>query len=315
VRIGVYVDGVRSVLCVGYVEGAPLFWVDYGAVARSQDPRSGYPAVYADAYEHGCGLLAPLRALPPQIASRVTADLLDDPLADLCLEPSSRRRARQERIMDATDSEWRARVEGRTRLLMRRAERRVALRAAARLRTVTSDGWLLQDGGLARLIERADPPERWARVVGCVKTHTRAPFGVAGERRLASLRLGERSAAFQLRSGGGAHRFEAICAESEPDERTPIAWYLRVRPARQATRLLAGVVRLEIAPTPDWSRWVDALSWSALDQNWTPTSATDAHSDGQCAGVIDCERFLRAQRRLPIAIAQRRRNGADCGAG
>jgi hypothetical protein len=301
-------------LCLGYVEGAPLFWVEYGAVARSYHPRAGYPAVYADAFERGSGLLAPLRAVPPHVLTLVEGGLLDDPLADLCLETSPRQLAREEGIIHTTDREWRARAEGRARRLMRRAERRVALRAATRLRAETSDGWLLQDGGLARLMERTDPPEGWARVVGCVKTHTRAPFGVAGERRLAALRLGERSVAFQLRSADGASRADALRADHEPDERAPIAWYLRVRPAPQATRLLARLVRLEIAPTPDWSRWVDALSWSALDQYWTPVGAADPHSDGQCAGVIDCERFLRAQNSLPTAIAQRRGNGAGrCG--
>jgi hypothetical protein len=294
---------------LGYVEDLPLFWLDIAAAARARDPQTGYHAVYAGAYERSAGIAAPLSALQPDVAASVArAGLLDDPLADLCLQPSSPSATDKELVIHTIDREWRARAERRTRLLMRRAERRVVVRAATRMHAETRDGWLLQDGGLARLMERADPPERWARVVGCVKTHTRAPFGVAGEQALAALRLGQRSMAFQMRPVHGRYHTVTVDATRDPHGQAPIAWYLRVRLAPpQATRLLAGVVRLEIAPTPDWRHWIEPLSWAVLDEFWTlpadPT--TDPRADVSCYGIRECEQYLRATTPAAAALAPR----------
>jgi hypothetical protein len=307
-RIGSYADGSCALTPLGKIEGLPLYWVECGAVARSADPRREYPTVVAGAYEQLSSVVAPLSALSPPAARRLAAmDLLPVPLADLCRASDSSTAARQERVIHSADGEWRARAERRARWLMRRAERRVALDAVISLRAASAGAWLMQDGGLARLMRQTDPLERWTRVMGCVKSHACVPGGTVGERALSALRLGERSCAFQARASGGMARAVPLAADDEPHGPTPIAWYLRVRAASPyASRLLAGVVRLEVAPTPDWRHWVEGLSWSLLELPWTWSSAPGApgaRGELQCAGILDCERFLRAQRRLPAAMA------------
>jgi len=115
------------------------------------------------------------------------------------------------------------------------------------------------------------------RAVGVVKSHRRLYADGDAFRILVALRAGERSTLFRV----------------APHGRYPVAsWYLRTRGAAGRDALF-GLVRVEVAETPDVPARADEISRWIMAEG-TPLALPDGRWDKMAYGIRDTEEFLRA---------------------
>lgn len=309
IGIGAYCDGTRSTYFLGHEGSYPLLYTENQAVVRYREMPTGYHASYLNVNPHQASLLAPFDLFTHRLQGLYRSlGLILTPYADLCwaaddgaqgLSLAERRRL--------NSRGWQLRGQRRARRLMERSEQKAALIAAALLRYQYPDGkrWLLKDGPLTQFDRhylRAHR-ERLRQVIGCVKDHPVAFFGVKGELALASMQLGQRSVAFMPRPEKAAIAAQSDTSGSASDVslldhayRPLVSWYLRVQaPSLGNPHLLSGVVRLDLPALPDWHTWVDALSWAVLDEFHALSSRPDKRYDVLAYGIHDCELYMRTQ--------------------
>jgi hypothetical protein len=134
-------------------------------------------------------------------------------------------------------------------------------------------GPLLVDGGISGSVDGS----RSDRVVGVVKSHRTLYADAAALPLVLGLREDERTTAVRLSS----------------PRRNPVAsWYVRLRDAA-ARGPLAGLVRVEVAPTSDLTARADLVSRWLLAER-APVALPDARWDVMVYGVRECEQYLSA---------------------
>lgn len=139
--------------------------------------------------------------------------------------------------------------------------------------TGSGEGWLLWDGSITGSIETSKHP----RVVGVIKSHQTQYFGSEDQRRILSLKVGERSSIFQPRGKDWAPVY---------------SWYLRLHP-NDGRDVYFGLVRVEAAATRETIAMADEISrW--LMRERSPLSLPDSRWDRMIYPIRDCEQYLRS---------------------
>lgn len=297
--IGGFCDGIRSTYFLGYEDVYPILYTENAAGVRIRDQKTGYHLLMSKMHRRENMLLAPFGLFPRPIRQAYERlGLCPSPHSDLCwtspdddefgVSPSDWSR------MGSLG--WQTRGRRRARRLLDRTEQLVALAGSRVLREKDGDRpeWLLKDGALTQF-DRAflQQPEKIRNVVACVKTHPVSFFGAEGERNISELAVGQRSVAFLPRPIREADNKVTLREAYRPFA----SWYLRVHPRLPASpNPLSGIVRLDIAATPEWSTHVDEVSWAVLDEFYSLSALPDPRSDVMPFGVFDCEQFLKAYR-------------------
>jgi hypothetical protein len=136
-----------------------------------------------------------------------------------------------------------------------------------------SDRWLVVDGSLAESPQWAAD----ARMVGVVKSHATLPFDGEDLTRYLSLAAGSRSSVF----APSGRRLAAV-----------YSWGLRLWPW-EGKDLLHGLIRLEVAPSPESVAAADRISRWLLAER-APLSTPDPRWDRLLYGIHRVEQALRA---------------------
>ena len=301
--IGAFCDGTRATYSVGFEDVYPLLYTENAAAVRRRDPALGYHLSFYGLRRGHATLLAPFGLLQPAVRLPYERlGLCPTRYADLCWAGDSEESGLTPIEMRRLSSlDWQVRAQRRARRLMEISEQVATLAAARMLRAQSPDGslWLLKDGSLFQFDRgylRQREPLR--QVVACVKTHPVPFFGVAGERALARMRIGERSVAFlprppRERTSRQGSQEETLATSSRP----MACWYLRVHESEpQQPNLLSGVVRLDIAAVDSWQDWVDPVSWAVLDEFHGLSARPDPRYDVMPYGIHECEQVLHSER-------------------
>ena len=259
VGFAAFLDGIQRVHIVSHLHGVPIIEGIVAAVVRVRVNRRFVTWGHRTPIVHR-RLYVPFSFLPEPPPARVHGfDVVDtssdagEPIV-LSRHPAALRATAFDRI-------------GRDR---ERAEREMA-----ELWCHSSDGDPIYiDGSISGQGRAAMAP----CAVGVVKSHTRL---YADDRALdvvMTLRRGERTSVFELRSS------------TRP---TVMSWYLRLRDPRGHDAMF-GLVRVEVTlDTRDVTRRADEVSRWVLAEA-SPIALPDGRWDRMAYGIRDCEEFLRA---------------------
>lgn len=136
-----------------------------------------------------------------------------------------------------------------------------------------NDDWLFWDGSITSSKETSRHP----RVIGVIKSHQTQYFGAEDQRKILSLRVGERSSVFQPRGR----------------DWTPVySWYLRLH-TNEGRDPYFGLVRIEAAPGPETITMADEISRWLLGEK-SPLALPDGRWDRMLYPIRDCEQYLRS---------------------
>lgn len=300
VHVTAFCDGIRTTYPVGFEGNYPLAYARHAAGVRVREPATGYHAAMPKVERSHATLLAPFGRFSPRVqALYQRTGLVSSPQADLCWagDADGVQPAEMEHMGSLA---WQGRALRRARRLLDYSEQVVAVAGAKLLRDQDPSGssWLLKDGSLFQFDRRfLRSPDSLRCVVSCVKTHPIMFFGLEGERSIVRLGIGERSVAFLPRPTAEAHpKPPGVPSTLANTYRPMISWYLRVRPRDfKNGNMLNGIVRLDIAATPDWEKWVDEVSWAVLDEFYGISAMPDPRHDVMPYGIFECEQSLKAQ--------------------
>lgn len=149
-------------------------------------------------------------------------------------------------------------------------EKNLALRWIENLKL---DDWLLWDGSITGRVETSKHP----RIVGAIKSHRTQYFPMEEQRKILSLKAGERSSVFQPRGR---------------DWSPVYSWYLRMHP-NEGRDIYFGLVRIEAAARPETISMADEISrWLLAERS--PLSLPDSRWDRMIYPIRDCEQYLRS---------------------
>jgi hypothetical protein len=145
----------------------------------------------------------------------------------------------------------------------------------------SSDEWLFWDGSITGSVQAG----KHAHVVGVIKSHQTQYFGSDEQRKILSLKVGERSSVFQPRS----------------KEWIPVySWYLRLHP-NEGKDVYFGLVRVEAAASPQTIDMADEISrWLLAERS--PLALPDGRWDRMIYPIRDCEQYLRSISPSKVAI-------------
>lgn len=143
------------------------------------------------------------------------------------------------------------------------------------------EDWLFWDGSITGSVEASKHP----RVVGVIKSHQTQYFGVEEQRKILSLKVGERSSVFQPRG----------------KDWTPVySWYLRLH-SNEGRDLYFGLIRIEAMAGPETLKMADEISrWLLAERS--PLALPDGRWDKMIYPIRDCEQYLRSIMPTKVAI-------------
>jgi hypothetical protein len=300
--IGAFSDGTRSTYFVANEDVYPVFYARNAALVRTRTKAGFHNTLYGLKRSH-ITLLAPFELIgyqdPSLLAAYEALQLLPTPYADLCWTPADDDFAEDpSRFPNFSNLAWQARAQRRARRLMEITEQIVAIAGARTLEHLHGNRsqWLLKDGSAFQFDKKYLRSEKHniQNIVSCVKSHPVAFFGVAGERVLMQLSVGQRSSVFLPRPIREVN--QPLPSTLETTARPIVSWYLRVaEPNPTSANPMSGVVRLDIAATDDWQEWVNEVSWSVLDEFYELSARPDPRFDVMPYGIFDCEQALKAE--------------------
>lgn len=138
---------------------------------------------------------------------------------------------------------------------------------------ISNNEWLLWDGSITSSIDVSKHP----RVVGVVKSHQTQYFTAEDQRRILSLKVGERSSVFKPRGRGWSPVY---------------SWYLRLHP-NAGRDVYFGLIRVEAAAARETVAMADKISRWLLSER-SPLSLPDGRWDRMIYPIRDCEQYLRS---------------------
>ena len=138
--------------------------------------------------------------------------------------------------------------------------------------------WLLVDGSLGGTLGGDYKNYENPNIVGVIKSHQTQYFEMQDQRKILSLRVGERSGVFMPLGR---------------ERRAPVySWYLRIRP-NDGQDLYFGLMRIEAAASDRTLEMVDEISrWLLAERS--PLSLPDSRWDKMIYPIRDCEQYLKS---------------------
>ena len=254
-----FMDGIERKHVPLHVSMIPIV---YGYVAAAIRVRGDDARMSTHAHKAREGLFFPYRLVDPDGFQRARIDCVDTETDEKLLEehPLILREAARVAISNA-----RGRLENE---LVR-----------AWLGDFTgSDRWLLVDGSLGGTLGGDFRKHESPNLVGVIKSHQTQYFSMDEQRKVLSLRVGERSWVFRPISR---------------QRQAPVySWYLRLRP-NDGQDVYFGLIRVEVAANDRGLEMADELSgWLLAERR--PLSLPDSRWDRMFYPIRDCEQYLRS---------------------
>lgn len=138
--------------------------------------------------------------------------------------------------------------------------------------------WLLVDGSLGGTLGGDYNKYENPNIIGAIKSHQTQYFNLEDQRKVLSLKVGERSGVFMPLGR---------------EQRAPVySWYLRIRP-NDGQDLYFGLMRIEAAANERTLDMADEISRWLLAER-TPLSLPDARWDKMIYPIRDCEQYLKS---------------------
>lgn len=257
IRFAAFLDGIQRARIVSHWRGVPILLGVVAAVVRVRVNRRfvtwGHrtPIVSRRLY-------MPLRYLPCDVGNDVSGfEIVDTGVVGPSGSPPSRHPAALRAVA----------------LERVRTDREAAERQLAELWCVDVGEPIFIDGGISGSSKVACSECS----VGVIKSHQTLYADGAALDVVMSLRRGERSSVFHVRS------------ERRSDV---VSWYLRLRDPRGHDAMF-GLVRIEVALSDDVAARANDISRWVLGEA-APLSLPDSRWDRMAYGIRDCEEFLRA---------------------
>jgi len=258
-RIACFMDGIERKHVPLHVSMIPIV---YGYVAAAIRVRGNDKHMSTHAYKSREGLFFPYRLVDPVGFQRARIDCIDTETDEKLLEEHP--------------------------LILREAARVAISNARGRLENelvrawlgdfAGSDQWLLVDGSLGGTLGGDFRKHESPNLVGVIKSHQTQYFSMEEQRKVLSLRAGERSWVFRPISR---------------QRQAPVySWYLRVRP-NDGQDVYFGLIRVEVAANDRGLEMADEMSrWLLAERR--PLSLPDSRWDKMFYPIRDCEQYLRS---------------------
>ncbi len=261
-RFSYFLDGIQCTRAPLYYSMVPVVYAYTAACVRRRDPDGkmcGHDSSSRESLYFPFGLIDPtaLGTSSIRITDTTPSDskLEEHPQAIIEAARSRISRSREEMEADLA-SQWLAQHSG-------------------------GSDWLLVDGSLSGDYDHYDCPN----IVGMIKSHQTQYFDISDQRKILSLKPGERSGVFVPL---GRKRREVY------------SWYLRMRP-NTGQDVYFGLVRVEAAACERTFELVDEISRWILAER-APLSMPDSRWDKMIYPIRDCEQYLRANAPSPIML-------------
>jgi hypothetical protein len=261
-RFAYFLDGIQCTRAPLYYAMIPVVYAYTAACVRKRATDGKMGGHTADSRE---SLYFPFSLIDPALLATSSIRVTDTTPLDTELEEHP------QAILEAA----------RSRISRSREEMEADLASNWLAEHDRASDWLLVDGSLSGDYDHYDQPN----IVGIVKSHQTQYFEISDQRKILSLKPGERSGVFVPL---GRKRREVY------------SWYVRMRP-NAGQDVYFGLVRIEAAACERTLEIVDDISRWILAER-APLSLPDSRWDKMIYPIRDCEQYLRGIAPSPIML-------------